>query len=132
MPDAAGIAVYSNYVDSNNYWYSVLRRATSWGGWYTQIREVTAGVNTARHDDGGMTSALDMPANFHAILIEQGDTLIWSVAVFETDDFSLDYHTNFYTIASRPHKSAMQFRIGIASVGGNNVQIQGCRVMDLA
>lgn len=130
MPSTAGVIIYTNYIDVNNYWYSTMRRNTGTGLWYLEIREVNAGVNTQRAITN-FNNAVDMPSVFHLTLIEQGDTLVESGFLFETDDSSFDAQEAVYTVGSRPHQDTMKFYFATASGGGDNVQIQGVRVTDL-
>lgn len=131
IPNGTAIYILFNIQDSNNFWWYRMTRDTSWGGFYSQLIQRTAGVDTVRHDAGGLTSSLDMPCQFHMSVTEQGDGIVANVYGFEIDDFSINYKANFYTVANRPFKASTGFQVMAGPNAGDYVQVQGFRVSDL-
>jgi len=124
-----GVRIIFNYVDANNYWSIDLR----WNGsaFYYTIYEVTAGVGTTR---GTVTfsTALDLPARWHLIVYEQGDSIVCQCAMNELDVWTDDYIATLeYTVGSRPHKNTGACIFGLRLGPSSQWLINGCRVTDL-
>jgi len=120
-----------NKVDDSNFWWFTFEWYNTGGYFQIVILRRTAGVDT---NLGSATfgTAVNFPVNYHMIVTEQGDAVLFQVGIYEVDSVADDESRSVaYTVASRPYKTATQFYVGDGLGGGNNFRIGGFRMSDM-
>lgn len=126
-----GVRWLFNFVDGNNYWESRYYFNGGSGTWRNYLYQVVAGVGNFRGSNNDLSSSVQAPFCWHSTLIDDGDTIWYSIHGFESDTTTdTSSASNVYTVASRAGKTATIARAGM---GGHatNMPIRGIRISDI-
>lgn len=128
--NAMGITIVFNQQDANNKWVSSLAYENASNRIYVDLYKGIAGVYTLL-GVSYFTVNVNWPSMFHFSVLEQGDSVICSAAMYETDSYVDDeVITVGYNVAARPLKSYTGGSFILANTPNDEWKIRGCRVMD--
>lgn len=128
-----GVRIQINVeADATDYWHGYLRWNNTSGVFQILIDEFTASVANNRAT-ASFSTALDVPAYYHLIFWEQGDSLVLQCTMYEADSITDDEAVSCaYTVGSRPHKAFTKFRISGRNAANDEWLIRGCKVSDVS